>query len=71
MNLETTKFNIINAEDFDAITNPQNPKNKAAVAMAKETFSKISKSSNFNIVTPKSKKMDLRKRLEILNGTIR
>ena len=69
-NLRTTEI-IMSAEDYDAISNPKNPKNKAAMARAQKNFSKFSKTSNINIVKPESKKLSLRKRLEILNGTSR
>ncbi|ETY73874.1 hypothetical protein LFAB_10155 [Lactiplantibacillus fabifermentans T30PCM01] len=69
-NLRTTEI-IMSAADYDAISNPKNPKNKAAMVRAQKNFSKLSKTSNINIVKSESKKLSLRKRLEILNGTSR
>jgi len=66
-----TREIIMTAAEHDTITNPNNSQNIAAAAKAKQTFSNISAGVNLNIVKPRSKKISLRARLEILNGTTR
>lgn len=71
MSSSTMKEIEMTSEEYDAITNPENPKNKAAMARARKNFSKVSKYKGLTIGGSEEKQTDYRKRLDTLYGILK